>query len=239
MQRAGAPMKATAIEFRLRFLIYGILYALGFFAPWNLVFHFDAIRTWQLLAATLARHGWLSFSTATVAVLGLGIFLAVVAAVVRTWGAAYRGAGVRGEQVVAAGPYRYMRQPLYAGTFLHTLVLGLLMPPSGAVFCVAAIGLFQLRLIGAEEAYLTRQLGESYVPYRSKVPRLVPAFTPRVAAAAVRPQWLSAFIGEVYYWGAAASFAIAGWRYNAQLVLQGVIISLGVSLVARGLLRKR
>jgi hypothetical protein len=104
---------------------------------------------------------------------------------------------------------------------------------------VVAIGLFQLRLIGAEEAYLTGQLGESYVRYRSKVPRLAPALTPRVAAAAVRPEWLSAFAGELYYWGAAASFAIAGWRYNAQLILQGVIISLGVSLVARGFLRKR
>jgi protein-S-isoprenylcysteine O-methyltransferase Ste14 len=233
-------MKATAIGFRLRFFIYGIIYALGFLAPWNLVFHFDTIRTWQLLAATAARHGWLSFSTATVAVLVLGICFAVVAAVVRTWGAAYRGAGVvHGERVVAAGPYRYMRNPLYGGTFLHTLALGLLMPPSGAAFCVVAIGLFLLRLIGAEEASLARQLGESYVAYRSKVPSVVPALTPRVAAAAVRPQWLSAFAGEVYYWGAAASFAIAGWRYNAQLVLQGVIISLGVSLVARGFLRTR
>jgi protein-S-isoprenylcysteine O-methyltransferase Ste14 len=232
-------MKATAIEFRLRFFIYGMIYALGFFAPWNLVLHFDTIRAWQLLAATVARHGWLSFSTATVAVLVLGIFLAVVAAVVRTWGAAYPGAGVVHGERVAAGPYRYMRNPLYVGTFLHTLVLGLLMPPSGAAFCVVAIGLFQLRLIGAEEAYLTGKLGESYVAYRSKVPSVVPAPTPRVAAAAVRPQWLSAFAREVYYWGAAASFAIAGWRYNAQLVLQGVIISLGVSLVARGFLRTR
>jgi protein-S-isoprenylcysteine O-methyltransferase Ste14 len=234
-------MKATALEFRLRFLLYGMIYALGFFAPWNLVLHFDTIRTWQLLAATLARHGWLSFRTATVAVLGLGIFLAVVAAAVRTWGTAYRGAGVvHGERVAAAGPYRYMRNPLYVGTFLHTLVLGLLMPPSGAVFCVVAMGLFELRLIGAEEeAGLRGQPAESYLAYRSKVPRLVPALTPRVAAAAVRPQWLSALAGEVYYWGAAAAFAIAGWRYDAQLVLQGVIISLGVSLVARGFLRKR
>ncbi len=113
------------------------------------------------------------------------------------------------------------------------------MPPSGAVFCVLALGLFQLRLIASEEAYLAGQAGESYVAYRSKVPRLLPALAPRVAAAAGRPRWLSALAGEVYYWGAAASFAVAGWRYNAQLVLQGVIISLGVSLVARGFLRKR
>ena len=237
-------MKASALEFRFRFLIHAIVFVIGFSAPWNFALHYDTIRTWQLLAATMARHRWLSFSDATVAVLIAGIVFATLAAL-RTWAAAYlsssvvQDAGLHGDVMVAAGPYRYLRNPLYVGIFLHTLALSLLMPPTGAVFCIVAVGIFQLRLIGAEEDFLTKQLGESYVAYRAKVPSLLPALGARVPASEVRPRWLQAVAGEIYMWGAAGSFAILGWRYNGQLVTQGVLVSLGVSLVVRGLLHKR
>ena len=238
-------MKASPLEFRFRFLIIGLIFVLGFVAPWNYALHLDTIRTWQLLAAWVYRAGWMIFSTATIAILVLGILLSFVAALLRTWGSAYLGAsvvhsgGLHGDGVVAAGPYRWMRNPLYIGTFLHTLALALLMPPSGAVFCVIAIGFFQLRLIGTEEVFLRGRLGEAYVAYCARVPRLVPALRPRLAASAVRPAWLSAVLGEVYMWGVVAAFAVAGWRYNSLLVIQGVMISLGVSLVVRAFLPKR
>jgi hypothetical protein len=187
----------------------------------------------------------MSFSAATIAFLILGILLALGAALLRTWGSAYLGisvvhsGGLHGDEVVAAGPYRCVRNPLYIGTFLHTLALALLMPPSGAVFCIVAIGLVQLRLIGAEESFLSGRLGDAYTAYCARVPRLVPALRPRLAGSAVRPSWFSAILGEIYMWGVVASFAVAGWRYNAQLVLQGVLISLGVSLVVRAFLPKR
>jgi protein-S-isoprenylcysteine O-methyltransferase Ste14 len=232
-------MKASAMEFRFRFLIHGLIYLIGFVAPWNFALHYDTIRTWQLLAATISRAGWLDFSAATILILVLGIVLAVAAALLRTWGSAYLGAGIvqdgalHGDQIVAAGPYRFVRNPLYIGTFLHTLALVLLMPPTGALFTVVAIAIVQLRLIGAEESFLASKLGEPYLQYRSKVSRFVPALRPRVIASVVRPRWIAGFAGEIYMWGVAASFAFAGWRYNAQLVLQGIIISLGVSLIAR------
>jgi len=34
-------------------------------------------------------------------------------------------------------------------------------------------------------------------------------------------------------WGVFLSFAVLGWRYNSQLVLQGAIVSLGVSIILR------
>jgi protein-S-isoprenylcysteine O-methyltransferase Ste14 len=238
-------MKASPLEFRFRFLILAIIYVLGFVAPWNYALHLDTIRTWQLLAAWAYRTGWISFSSATIAILVLGIVVAFVAALLRTWGSAYLGSsivhsgGLHGDEVVAAGPYRWVRNPLYIGTFLHTLVLALLMPRSGAVFCIVGVGLFQLRLIGAEEAFLSARLGEPYLAYRARVPSVLPALRPRLLASTVRPAWLSAILGEIYMWGVVASFAIAGWRYNAQLIIQGVIISLGVSLVVRAFLPKR
>jgi hypothetical protein len=46
-------------------------------------------------------------------------------------------------------------------------------------------------------------------------------------------------LGAIYYWGVAISFAALGWRYNAFLIIQGVVISLGVSLIARVFIPKR
>jgi hypothetical protein len=146
---------------------------------------------------------------------------------------------MQGDGVVAAGPYRCLRNPLYIGTFIHTFALALLMPPSGAIFCILAIGLFELRLIAGEEAFLTAKLGDPYRAYCAKVPRLFPALTPRVPASTARATWPAAFLAEIYMWGVVASFAIVGWRYNAFLIIQGIIVSLGLSLVARAFIPKR
>jgi len=238
-------MKATALEFRLRFWIHVVIYVIGFTAPWDRWLHLDSIRTWQLLASWPARNRWLSFNGATIAVLVVGIVLALAGAVLRTWGSAYLGTSIvragamRGDAMVAAGPYRRVRNPLYLGTFLHTLALALLMPPSGAIFTVVLVGAFQLRLILAEEDFLLAKLGERYREYRARVPRLVPAMSARVLDAGVRPAWGIAFLSEVYVWGAFVSFAALGWRYNSMLILQGVLVSLGLSLVARGFLPQR
>ncbi|QNI37007.1 methyltransferase family protein [Edaphobacter albus] len=237
-------MKATAWEFRLRYWIHLVIYVLGFTAPWDRWLHLDSIRTWQLMASWPARSKWLSFSNATIAVLAVGIVLALLAALLRTWGAAYMDASVvhhtamHGEQVVADGPYRRVRNPLYDGMFLHTLALALLMPPSGAVFAIVLIGVFQLRLILAEEVFLTEKLGEPYRQYCSRVPRLLPALQPKIPGSGVQASWGMAFLSEIYMWGVFVSFAALGWRYNSMLILQGVIVSLGVSLVTRAFLPK-
>ncbi|HWW23521.1 MAG TPA: isoprenylcysteine carboxylmethyltransferase family protein [Edaphobacter sp.] len=232
-------MKATALEFRFRYLIHAVIYVLGFTTPWNKWLHLDSIRTWQWLAAVPSRAGWLSFQSATVAVLIIGILCALIAASLRTWAAAYldssivKDASMHGNQVVAAGPYRFLRNPLYVGTIIHTFALALLMPPSGALVCIILIGLFQLRLIAGEEAFLTANLGETYLAYRAKVSALIPSLTPRVAASPIHPRWPQAFLGELYMWGVVIAFAVAGWRYNSFLIIQGVVVSLGISLIAR------
>jgi protein-S-isoprenylcysteine O-methyltransferase Ste14 len=238
-------MKVSALEFRLRYLIHALIYLIGFTAPWNYWLHLDSIRTWQLLAALPARSGWVSFSAATIAALILGIVFALVGAILRTWASAYLGVSIvhsgfmHGDDVVAAGPYRHLRNPLYFGTFLHTFALALLMPPSGALFCVIAIALLQLRLIGAEEFFLTSKLGAPYVAYCSKVPRLLPAITPRIPSTATQPAWPTAVLAEIYMWGVVFSFAVLGWRYNSVLIIKGVLISLGISLIVRAFIPKK
>jgi protein-S-isoprenylcysteine O-methyltransferase Ste14 len=238
-------MKATAFEFRFRFLFGVIIYLLGFIAPWNSLLHLDSIRTWQFLAAWPARSGWIGFSAATIAVLVIGIVCAFAGAFLRTWGSAYldpsivQAGAMHGDSVVAAGPYRHLRNPLYLGTFFHTFALALLMPPSGAIFCIVAIAFIQLRLIAGEESFLTAKLGAPYIAYCAKVPRLFPSITARVPASPVQPTWPKAFLSEIYMWGVFVSFAVLGWRYNSVLIIKGVLISLGISLIVRAFIPKK
>jgi protein-S-isoprenylcysteine O-methyltransferase Ste14 len=229
-------VKATPLEFRFRFAIHALLYFGGF------AFYFlpnTKESTWLVLTPWLDRTGLMDFSTATVALLSLAILLATLGTFLRTWGAAYLGSGIvqstrmHGSEVLADGPYRRMRNPLYLGTFLHTFALALLMPPTGAAFTIITIGFFQLRLILAEEPFLTARLGQPYLDYCNRVPRILPSITPRVPASGARPHWLQAIFGEIYMIAVVISFAVFGWRYNAFLLTKCVLISLGISLVVR------
>ena len=235
----------------MRYFLHGVIYALGFTAPWNYLFNNGAADAgfwsgkaiWLPAALAIERAGWTSLTGAANLLLTLGIFFALAGAALRTWGAAYIGSAVVKDGgmhagVVADGPYRYMRNPLYVGTMLHTLAVTLLMPWSGAVFAVVAIAVEQMRLIGGEEAFLETTLGERYLEYKRLVPRIVPALRARVAASGVRPAWGMAVLGEVYFWGVAIAFASVGMRYNALLVIQGVVVAFGASLVARAFVPK-
>ena len=240
-------MKASAVEYRLRLVIHAVIFALGFWAPWNYGLHLDArgpnAHVWGTLAVLLSEHGVTTIGVAFQGLLVVGIVCATVGAGLRTWGAAYLGSGVvgsggmHGGAVVADGPYRWVRNPLYLGTILHAVALGLLMPVSGAIFSVVMIAVFQVRLILREEPFLRETLGEAYVAYCARVPRLVPALTPRVAGTWRVPAWGQAVLGEVYFWGVAGSFAVAGWGYNAWLLMRCVVVSFGASLVARGFVK--
>jgi protein-S-isoprenylcysteine O-methyltransferase Ste14 len=217
--------------------------------PWNYWAHLDGTgpnaHVWGLLSVALSKTGALGIAASFDAVLVVGICCAAIGAWLRTWGTAYLGAGVvqdhamHGQRVVADGPYRYVRNPLYLGTWIHTLALALLMPASGAVFAVVMIGMVQIRLILAEEAFLGAKLGAAYAAYCGLVPRLLPALRALVASGGAHSQWGQAVLGEIYWWGVAGSFAALGWRYNALLLTKCVLVSLGVSLVLRGVGQRR
>jgi protein-S-isoprenylcysteine O-methyltransferase Ste14 len=235
------------LEFRLRYLVHGAIYVLGFTAPWNYLLNqgagsaefWSGKALWLPAALEIERAGWMSLTGASNLLLGLGVLFALAGAGLRTWGAAYLGtavvksAGMHGDGVVADGPYRHLRNPLYLGTFLHTFALALLMPASGAVFAVVAIAVEQVRLIGGEEAFLEGKLGQRYLDYKTRVPSVWPTLRARVRSSGAGPAWGMAVLGEVYFWGVAVAFASVGMRYNALLVTQGVVVAAGVSLVAR------
>lgn len=236
-------MKATAFEFRYRFWIIMAIYLLGFVAPWDAVLPLDGsgpnAHLWGVLAALLSKTGILSIGSAFNLLLVLAVLCAGAGAWLRTWGSAYLSADVmsdtrmRGEGVVADGPYRHVRNPLYLGAWIHTLALALLMPVSGAVFTIVSIILFQMRLILAEESFLGGKQGEAYRLYYAQVPRLMPALGPRVAVSGALPRWPQAVLAEIMMWGVTVSFAVLGWRYDAFLLTKCLLVWLGVSLVVR------
>lgn len=236
-------MKATPFEFRFRILIAVLLYVLGFWAPWTRLGAVAPDNTaWLALSTWLARLNWLSLIQATVLVTSLAIFFVFAGAALRIWGASYLGSGVvqssemHAGRVVAAGPYRFVRNPLYLGTWCFSLGVAILMPPSGALFFLLASFVFYFRLIVGEEAFLMAQLGESCASYLRTVPRIVPSLRPRVSGSGLRTQWGQGLLGEVFPLGFACCLAVLAWDYDAHLLVKCVLVCFGLSLVTRAAL---
>ncbi len=239
-------MKASAIEFRLRMVIQIVIVFLGFWAPWLGTFDMGRrIGTLEWLALEISRLGIIRFTVATPIVIVLGALAAAVGAVLRVWGAAYLGYNVvhhgqmQGGGVMADGPYRYVRNPLYLGGWFMMIAISLLMPPSGALFTMVLITIFYLRLILGEEAFLAAQLGEPYAEYLRAVPRLVPRLRSGLPASAAQPQWLTAVVTELNPIAVFIAMAFLSWTYNNLLMIKVVVISFGISLVMRGFARSK
>jgi len=238
-------MKASAFEFRFRVWIMVAVIFLGFTAPWIELLHLGTRTTaWLWLGFEFAGLGT-SSTTGIQVVTALTIVAAALAAAIRIWGTAYLGTGtvnnaeMKAGQVMADGPYRYVRNPLYLGSFLMVAAISVLMPASGAAVTLVLMTIFLLRLILGEEAFLAPKLGEPYAAYLKAVPRLIPSLRPHVAASGQAPNWGRAILGEITPIGVLISFAALSWQYNANLLSRAVLISFGVSLVVRALLLPR
>jgi Phospholipid methyltransferase len=124
----------------------------------------------------------------------------------RTWGAAYLRTEVvhdtaqHSEALVADGPFRYARNPLYLANLPMAAGIGVLASRSGFIFLVLANWIFVYRLILREEESLLKTQGESYRAYCRAVPRFWPALKPRVPSGNLRPDWGQAFAGESFVW---------------------------------------
>lgn len=253
-------MQASAFEYRHRYLIHGLIYTLCFAAPWSLLLpvpyrapvwgFLQNGSLWFRIANTLSKPLYQNFALDWNSVLVVMILFAATGAGLRTWGASYLGAttvqrgGMVGDRIVAEGPYRFVRNPLYLGTLLHTVALAMLMRPEAAALCVALIAVAQFRLIGREEPYLRERMGEPYAAYLAQVPRFIPSFRPRTAPGSSHPQWKQGVLSEVYMIGTTLTFLTVGWsrgfawESSTLRVMQGILISLGISVVARAFIPK-
>jgi protein-S-isoprenylcysteine O-methyltransferase Ste14 len=225
---AGRPeMQATPFEFRNRFWIFGAFYWLGF--TFYTLDHVNVVQ-W------IADHFAVPDSTHELSLvrlgLGIGAFFCFLCAALRTWGTAYLRADVmqdsslHAEKIVADGPYRHVRNPLYLGGMLLALGMGFFMSCLGFVFAVVGVFVFSLRLIGLEESNMRKERGDSFAEYCRRVPRLIPSLTPRVAAGGIQPRWGQAFLGELFMWGFFVAVATFAATQNQRIFLGVIVVSL-------------
>jgi protein-S-isoprenylcysteine O-methyltransferase Ste14 len=204
-------MKATEWEFRNRALVFGLIFGLTF--PLYALDRHNAgvaIANWIGPALKVTTHFMARF------LIYFGAALLAGAAILRTWASSYLraevvyAAGVKTESLVAEGPYRLVRNPLYLGNVMLAAGLGVMMSRIGFPVALLATGIFCYRLILREEAELDRIQGEGYKAYRHAVPRLWPAPWPRIPSAGGQPRWAEGFKAEGWCWGfAAAELAFA------------------------------
>ncbi|HTU82045.1 MAG TPA: isoprenylcysteine carboxylmethyltransferase family protein [Candidatus Acidoferrales bacterium] len=155
----------------------------------------DAFRTFvfknrgALLAVPAAAL--VAFGKPSAAGIAMGLPLAIAGELVRCWAVGYSGTTTRHDrvtapQLVTAGPYAYVRNPLYLGNFLTAAGFAFAFTGKNAPAARLALLLGSLGTMAAvystivphEERFLQREFGEAYERYCERVPPFVPQTEP-------------------------------------------------------------
>jgi protein-S-isoprenylcysteine O-methyltransferase Ste14 len=120
----------------------------------------------------------------------LGVPVALAGEAIRCWAVGYSGVTTRGDTVTApalttAGPYAYVRNPLYVGNFITALGFTIAFtggdaPPKRLALGVLGLGTMlavYAAIVPLEENYLRGTFGADFDAYMQRVPRLVPRTT--------------------------------------------------------------
>jgi len=197
-------MRAAKFEFEKRLWVITGIYAVAFSI--RVFDHLPFIVVLRHLIAPSIGRGTREAETFARIVIAAGALLVFLAAAIRTWGAAYLKTDVvhdtaqHSETLVADGPFRYTRNPLYLANLPMAAGIGVLASRWGFIFLVLVNWIFVYRLIFREEEALLRTQGESYRTYCRSVPRFWPSLKPRVSSGNLTPQWGQAFAGEIFVW---------------------------------------
>jgi protein-S-isoprenylcysteine O-methyltransferase len=83
---------------------------------------------------------------------------------------------VRSEQrLITAGPYQYLRNPSYTGTFITFLGFGVAIGNSLSLITLLVFGCIPyIRRIAVEERALAARFGQAYLEYQRKTRSLIP-----------------------------------------------------------------
>ncbi|MEA3143596.1 MAG: hypothetical protein QOG31_920 [Thermoplasmata archaeon] len=179
---------------------------------------FDGAPVWQIAAPCL---------------------LIVAAMLLRAWGTSYlRGRvmmdrSLHTDRLIVAGPFRWLRNPLYLGNLLFAAAFGLYLPPPGLPLAVLAMALPLGFVASAEERALRQRYGAEYGAYAAKVaaflPRPPPKDLPR--GSEVRPDWANGLLSESWHLLVGAYLACTALRQQtaALVVLAVAVVGITVS----------
>ena len=208
-------MRATDFEFRHRFFFIAGAFLVAFLAY--------AIDSKSAAVALLDGLGVAPTRAALHALFAAGAVVVTLGAALRTWASAYLSGAVvhdtalHSDRLVADGPYRHVRNPLYFGLALLALGQAPVASRSGALFLLVALPVVGLRLVGREEAELAATQGASFQNFLQRVPKFVPSLTPRLPAAGRVPSWREGFQTEIFIW----ILAFGSWAFALTLDMRG------------------
>lgn len=121
----------------------------------------------------------------TTASLQIGVVVACVGLLLRSWAAGHLQ---KNQELAVSGPFAHVRNPLYLGSLVAGLGLGIATARVSLVWLILAVFLiWYLPVVGEEERHL-RKILPGYRQYEARVPRLVPSLTPRLTSP-VRFDW--------------------------------------------------
>lgn len=116
----------------------------------------------------------------------LGFMVLLVGELIRMWSVSYAGGETRTTSVGApslctAGPYGYVRNPIYVGNMLMYLGIVIIAgSPNLMLMVLATMSFFIIQyslIISLEEEKLDELFGPEYVTYKSNVRAILPRFT--------------------------------------------------------------
>jgi len=205
--------QASEFEFRSRFWIIAGIFTVGF-----LLYNVDHVNLSVALSRViLGGHpdeNSAAFGRWITGLFTLSTCVVTMGACIRSWAESYlhssivHDAALYAEHLVADGPYRRVRNPLYLGNLFLAVGLGFFASRSGFLVICLGMLLFVYRLILREETTLLLSQGESYRRYVAAVPRLFPSLRARIPATGATPNWLDGFTGEIFMWGCALAMAV-------------------------------
>lgn len=117
----------------------------------------------------------------------LGLPLAFAGELLRIWAVGYSGVTTRGNAVTApelvtAGPYAFVRNPLYVGNFVTAAGFAIAFTGANSAAakialiagCLGAMAAVYAIIIPHEEKFLRARFGEAFLRYCEAVPPIVP-----------------------------------------------------------------
>jgi protein-S-isoprenylcysteine O-methyltransferase Ste14 len=111
-----------------------------------------------------------------------GIVFIIAGLLIRLWSNGY---AVKNDKLSTCGPYAFVRNPLYLGTFLIAIGFVIVLkskPPLvewivGGIF-LSAISFMYYRTIQAEQGMLLAKFKDAFMDYCKQVPAMVPCLVP-------------------------------------------------------------
>ena len=138
--------------------------------------------------------------------MAIGALVVVVGELMRFWGVAYAGSltrvtgSVGAPELIVAGPFAYVRNPLYVGNITIYTGIGIMSNALWPWLVITAFCWFVFQyivIVKLEEGFLAKEFA-NYAEYRANVPRFIPRLTPyrTPAQANQRPDTAGALRSE-------------------------------------------